>query len=146
MAVKTNQKHLLIVEDDRGRKEFILDNPVYSIGRQSDCDIRLFSHFVSRRHATLVQRAREDGSDYYQIVDGDLNGKSSANGISINGRKVHAHELHDEDEIIFGPQVRAVYFLLNPNSLPTETTDEWDITLTSANGFDPELEETNLLD
>jgi len=145
MAVETQQKHLLILEDNQGRKEFSLEKSVYSIGRQSDCDIRLFSHFVSRHHATLVRREHEDGSYYYRIVDGDLNGKPSANGLLINGRKLHAHDLQDEDEIVFGPQVRAVYYLVNPDSLAIESTDEWDVTLTSANTSE-ELEEIHYLE
>ncbi|MGV0108305.1 hypothetical protein NSTCB13_07237 [Nostoc sp. DSM 114160] len=33
MAAETNENHLLIIEDDQGRKEFSLEHPVYSIGR-----------------------------------------------------------------------------------------------------------------
>nr|WP_210404187.1 hypothetical protein [Chroococcidiopsis sp. TS-821] len=33
MALQPNQNHILIVEDDQGRKEFNLDAPVYSLGR-----------------------------------------------------------------------------------------------------------------
>jgi pSer/pThr/pTyr-binding forkhead associated (FHA) protein len=43
MATVTNGKHLLIIEDNQGRKEFLLENLVYSIGRDHDCHIRLFS-------------------------------------------------------------------------------------------------------
>jgi hypothetical protein len=56
---------------------------VYSIGRDPRCDIRLFSQFVSRRHATLVRLPREDGSSFYRIVDGDAKGKPSANGLQL---------------------------------------------------------------
>jgi pSer/pThr/pTyr-binding forkhead associated (FHA) protein len=131
MAAQSNQNHLLIIEDDKGRKEFPLDGPVYSIGRDPKCDIRLFSQFVSRRHATLVRRQREDGSPYYRIVDGNLKGKPSANGLLINGRKLQAHDLDDEDEVIFGPQVSAKYYLLKRDSVPTGPPDEFDITLIS---------------
>lgn len=61
MAALGNQNHLLIIEDDKGRKEFTLGESTYSIGRDPKSDIRLFSQFVSRHHATLVQRHREDG-------------------------------------------------------------------------------------
>ncbi len=127
------QNHLLIIEDDQGRKEFTLDGPIYSIGRDSKCDIRLFSQFVSRRHAMLVQVPRKDGSTYYQIVDGDSNGKSSANGLLINGRKLSTHDLRNEDEIIFGPQVRAIYYMLSRETLTTGPQDEWDVTLIGPN-------------
>jgi pSer/pThr/pTyr-binding forkhead associated (FHA) protein len=53
---ETNDQYLLIVEDDKGRKEIPLGKAMYSIGRDPKSDIRLFSQFVSRRHATLVRR------------------------------------------------------------------------------------------
>lgn len=133
MASQLNQNHLLIIEDDQGRKEFDLDGPVYSIGRDPRCDIRLFSQFVSRRHATLVRLPREDGSSYYRIVDGDSKGKPSANGLLINGSKTLAHDLKNEDEIVFGPQVRAIYYLLRRDSIPSGPVDEYDVTLIGPN-------------
>jgi len=133
MASQPNQNHLLIIEDDQGRKEFNLDGPVYSIGRDARCDIRLFSQFVSRRHATLVRLPREDGSCYYRIVDGDSKGKPSANGLLINGRKLPAHDLSNEDEIVFGPQVRAIYYLLSRDTIPSGPLDEYDVTLIGPN-------------
>ncbi|MBE9127909.1 MULTISPECIES: FHA domain-containing protein [unclassified Coleofasciculus] len=133
MVFKANQNHLLIVEDERGRKEVTLEEPVYSMGRDEKSDIRLFSQFVSRRHATLVRREREDGSNYYQIVDGNLKGQTSSNGILINGKKLPSHDLEDEDEIVFGPQVSARYYVLKRDSIPTGPPDEFDITLISPN-------------
>ncbi len=137
MTSASNQNHLLIIEDDQGRKEFNLDRPVYAIGRDPRSDIRLVSHFVSRRHATLVRLPQDDSFDgqsyYYRVVDGDSRGKLSANGLMINGRKVMAHDLKNEDEIIFGPQVRAIYYLLDRDSHPSGIADntEFDVTLIS---------------
>jgi pSer/pThr/pTyr-binding forkhead associated (FHA) protein len=127
------QNHLLIVEDDKGRREFILDSPIYSIGRDPKCDIRLISQFVSRRHATLVQLTHEDGSYYYRIVDGNLKGKPSANGLLVNGRKLQAHDLQNEDKIVFGPKVHAIYFFIQRDVVSTVPPDEFDITLISPN-------------
>ncbi|MBE9007598.1 FHA domain-containing protein [Fortiea sp. LEGE XX443] len=132
MTPETNENHLLILEDDQGRKEFPLENSVYSIGRDRDCNIRLVSQFVSRRHATLVRLPREQNSHsyYYRIVDGDAKGKPSANGLMINGRKIPAHDLKNEDEIVFGPQVRAIYYLLKNTQRSGQTdSSEYDITL-----------------
>lgn len=137
MTSAPHQSHLLIIEDEKGRREYTLDSPVYSIGRDPKCDIRLVSQFVSRRHATLVQLPNEDGSYYYRIVDGNLKGKPSANGLLINGRKLQAHDLHDQDRIIFGPQVQAVYYLLKRDSITTVPPDEYDITLISPNMAEP---------
>ncbi|MBC6474881.1 MAG: FHA domain-containing protein [Hormoscilla sp. GM102CHS1] len=128
MASSTQQTHKLIIEDDKGKREFTLSSPVYSIGRDAQCDIRLVSQFVSRRHATLVRLPHEDGSYYYRIVDGNLKGKSSANGILINSRKLVTHDLQNSDEIVFGPQVRAIYYLLEKESVASSPADEFDIT------------------
>ena len=98
----------------------------YSIGRDSNCDIRLLSKFVSRRHGTLERHERADGTYYYQITDGN-NGKPSANGLMINGRKRQTHILQDNDEIIFGPQVSITYTLV------IEAIDQFDITLINPN-------------
>lgn len=132
MTAEKSENHLLIIEDDQGRKEFPLTNPIYSIGRDKNCNIRLISQFVSRHHATLVRLPRKNSIDsyYYRIVDGDPKGRPSSNGLMINGRKIPAHDLKNEDEIIFGPQVRAIYYLLK-NTNPSGHTDasEYDITL-----------------
>lgn len=106
--------HLLIVEDDQGQWELLLEEPIYSIGRDPKCDIRLVSQFVSRRHATLVQFPHDDGlSYYYRMVDGNLRGKLSANGLLINGQKLSARDLQDRDEIVFAPKIKVIYRLID---------------------------------
>ncbi|MBD2626516.1 FHA domain-containing protein [Trichormus variabilis] len=132
MAAELNENHLLIIEDDQGRKEFPLENSVYSIGRDRNCSIRLISQFVSRHHATLVRfpRKNQNNGYYYRIIDGDSKGKPSANGLVINGRKLPTHNLKNEDEIVFGPQVRAIYYVLKNTRLSGQTDAcEYDITL-----------------
>ncbi|MDX2230435.1 MAG: FHA domain-containing protein [Leptolyngbyaceae cyanobacterium bins.349] len=105
-------KHLLIIEDGLGGlQRHVLNAPLYSIGRDPKCDIRLSSQFVSRRQATLVKITDDHGQFYYRIVDGVPKGRTSSNGMLINGRKILACDLQDQDEIIFGPHVRAVYRL-----------------------------------
>jgi len=129
---ESDEQHLLIIEDDQGRKEFPLEESFYSIGRNTDCDIRLISQFVSRHHATLIRVPKQDSSEnyYYQIIDGDLQGKHSANGLLINGHKMSGHKLKNEDEFVFGPQVRAIYYLLKKCEYLGHTdASEYDITL-----------------
>jgi pSer/pThr/pTyr-binding forkhead associated (FHA) protein len=133
MALNHKLSNILIVEDSKGRREIVLDGSVYSIGRDPKCDIRLSSQFVSRHHATLVQLPKDDDTFYYRIVDGNLKGKPSANGMLINGRKLLAHDLRNEDEIVFGPQARAIYYQLKRDSQSTFPPDEFDITLISPN-------------
>ncbi|MFG6102238.1 FHA domain-containing protein [Leptothoe sp. EHU-05/26/07-4] len=114
--------NILIVEDSQGIREIVLDSSVYSLGRDAKCNIRLASKFVSRHHATLVQLPRDDETYYYQIVDGNLKGKPSANGLLINGRKLMAYDLKNEDEIVFGTQARAIYYQLERD---TTSPDEF---------------------
>lgn len=136
MVIHNKLSNILIVEDSKGRREIVLDGSVYSIGRDPKCDIRLSSQFVSRHHATLVQLPKDDDTFYYRIVDGNLKGKPSANGMLINGRKLLAHDLMNEDEIVFGPQARAIYYQLRRDSQSTLPPDEFDITLISPNMVD----------
>lgn len=103
-------QHSLIVEDDRGSREFLLENEVYTIGKGAHFDIPIYSNFVSHTHATLVQKFLEDGRYYYQIIDGDPLGKKSIGGILINGRKLQDYNLQDEDEIVFTSGVKAKYY------------------------------------
>ncbi|MDX2243638.1 MAG: FHA domain-containing protein [Leptolyngbyaceae cyanobacterium bins.302] len=104
--------HLLIVTDDKGRRELSLEAPFYSIGRGPRCDIRLRTQFASRCHATLIQLRNDDDDFNYRIIDGAPKGKPSANGIIVNGRKVLSRDLQHEDEIVFGPKCSAVYYIL----------------------------------
>ena len=127
MAAQPTSTHKLKIKDDEGHRQFTLKSATYTIGRSPGCDIQLFSLFVSRRQATLERGRREDGSDYYQIIDGDLQGKPSCNGLVVNGHKIKTHVLEDKDEIIFGPQVSAIY------CLEREAVDEFDITLINPN-------------
>jgi pSer/pThr/pTyr-binding forkhead associated (FHA) protein len=133
MAVKPakhREEHVLIVIDGKGQKEIVLEELTYSLGRGQQCDIRLNSQFVSRHHATLVKRSREDGNDYYRIVDGDSEGKASVNGLLVNGRKVLFHDLKDGDKVVFGPQVVAIYQHRQFDVFPTiPPEDPFDITL-----------------
>lgn len=127
---------ILIVEDSQGRREICLDSSVYSIGRDPKCDIRLASQFVSRHHATLVQLPKDEKKTLYRIVDGNLKGKPSANGMLINGRKVQSHNLVNEDEIVFGPQAKAIFYQLARDTFSGVAPDEFDITLISPNMVD----------
>ncbi|HEY9653070.1 MAG TPA: FHA domain-containing protein [Coleofasciculaceae cyanobacterium] len=140
MAEQQSQTHLLIVEDDNGRREFLLEKDVYFVGKSPDCHLRLSSPFVSRRHATLERFENSNGTYRYQITDGYPNGKPSANGIIINGRKVTNHNLQDKDEIIFGPHVRVTYHLLKRESVVSAPDDEFDITLISPSMIDEDEE------
>jgi len=100
----------LIIEDEEGRREVVLDGDHYSIGRDPKANICLRSQFASRHHATLTRTSNEDGTFTYRIVDGALNGKPSTNGLLINGQRCQERELGHDDVIVFGPRVRAIFY------------------------------------
>lgn len=126
MALESSQNHVFVIEDEHGRRELRLEEVTYSIGRDPKCDLRIASQFVSRRHATLLQLPNDDGTHYYRIVDGTLRGTPSANGLLINGRKLRTHDLQNGDEVIFGSQARATYYLLEGDTALTEGRDNFD--------------------
>ena len=109
-ATPPSQHHILAVEDRDGKREHRLGAPKYFIGRDIANDICLNSQFASRYHALLLRvPAKVEGDYFYRILDGDLEGKPSTNGLLVNGEKVKACELHSGDVISFGPDAKAIY-------------------------------------
>ncbi len=124
------KRHSLIIEDEKGRREYILKAASYSLGRSPRCQIQVQSRFVSRYHATLERCVNHQGDSFYRIIDGDGKERLSANGFLINGRKVSSHNLRHGDEIVFGPQVFAIYEYNNIKDEVTYTEGNMlDITL-----------------
>ncbi|EDX71669.1 FHA domain protein [Coleofasciculus chthonoplastes PCC 7420] len=125
-ASDAQESHLLLVQDDEGRRIVPLDAEVYSLGRSPNCDIRLFSMFVSNQHATLRRIALDDGSYCYKIMDGNLQGQPSTNGILVNGRKISAYELKDSDHVMFSGSsgVSAKYYRLKPEDKRLKSEDK----------------------
>ncbi|MGK7930513.1 MAG: EAL domain-containing protein [Microcystaceae cyanobacterium] len=107
-------RYILILEDQTSRRMITLDGDKYTIGRQNESSIILKSRKASRQHATLVRKTNTKTRQYsYWIVDGDLEGKRSHNGIFINGDKCLIHELKDGDLINFGCEVNASYHIMS---------------------------------
>ncbi len=107
----------LLIEDDWGRREVLLEKDEYVLGRDPKGDIQLHSQFASRQHATLRRITTPEGEDGYQIRDGDPTGKPSTNGLLINGRKLSKKDLVAGDVVVFGPGVQITYNVtskLNP--------------------------------
>ncbi|MBL1175123.1 tetratricopeptide repeat protein [Pantanalinema sp. GBBB05] len=103
------QQPLVVLEDDWGTREILLEQEQYTIGRDPKSDICLHSQFASRQHAVLTRLRQPDGSYTYHIRDGNLAGKPSTNGLIINGHKQQSRDLQAEDMIVFGPQVQAIF-------------------------------------
>jgi pSer/pThr/pTyr-binding forkhead associated (FHA) protein len=112
MMISFGQTHLLILQDDTGRREFTLTEPRYILGRDLLCSICLVSKFVSRHHAVVEQICQADGTFSYRISDSDGKGGRSANGMLINGRKLRSHLLVNEDVVTFGPGIFVRYYTL----------------------------------
>jgi len=109
--------HYLLVEDPKGLRSIPLTATTYSLGRNPNNGIVLRSHLVSRQHALLLRVPMPELTQHlFRIIDGNLQGKRSTNGILINGKRKFSHILEHGDEIIFSRDVRAVYqILLDPS-------------------------------
>jgi predicted component of type VI protein secretion system len=70
-----------------------LQRPVVLIGRHVDCDARIESAKISRRHCTIAMA-------YDRVILRDL---GSRNGIRVNGRVVEEVRLQAGDEVAIGP-------------------------------------------
>ena len=116
-------RHIFVIEDQKARRIIALDEPTYSIGRQSSNDIVIYDRVVSRHHATLIRiKPSPNNESYsYRILDGDLEGNRSTNGLiingqareSINGQASESHDLKHGDVILFGSQSKASYYIVS---------------------------------
>lgn len=120
-------RHLLVVDDAAGRRSIHLEAATYSIGRDTTNSIVLHSKVVSRQHAILLRVTSPDSIHYlFRIVDGDLGGKRSTNGLLINGQRCYSHDLKQNDLIVFGGDVKARYYAVS-NLTDEEFADFSDI-------------------
>ncbi|MCI3281123.1 FHA domain-containing protein [Synechococcus sp. PCC 6717] len=106
-------RHLLVLEDTAGRRPILLEAATYSIGRDPTNSIVLHSKMVSRQHGLLLRVTSPESNSYlFRLIDGDLQGKRSTNGILVNGQRTISHDLRSGDMIVFGGDVRARYLTL----------------------------------
>ena len=73
--------------------QIALHRPVLLIGRHLDCDVRIGSQKISRRHCCVAMA-------YDRVLIRDL---GSRNGVRVNGRLVDETRLHPGDELAIGP-------------------------------------------
>ncbi|AFZ46388.1 diguanylate cyclase/phosphodiesterase with PAS/PAC sensor(s) [Cyanobacterium stanieri PCC 7202] len=112
----TDFQHLLTIEYDNKQKSIVLNNEVYSIGRHSSNTIVIHDPTISRYHCTILPVKYKENKDkkVFWIIDGDLKGNRSANGLYVNGNKCLSHELKSGDAIYIGGQkVFASYSLVD---------------------------------
>ena len=89
---------LIMFREDGKRRVFPLRSSATTIGRKTDCDIRIPLVEVSRRHAEIA--VDDDGA-----VLKDL---GAANGTFLNNRRVTEEDLEPGDQILIGPVVFTV--------------------------------------
>ncbi|MDX1978494.1 MAG: FHA domain-containing protein [Pseudanabaenaceae cyanobacterium bins.68] len=103
--------HTLLITDAKGSRTFVLSGLKYTIGRDESNDIQLHSRFVSRQHAVMLRvPAPEPGKYSFRIIDGDVSGKPSVNGVLLNHQqKISSHVLCHGDIITLAPNVQLIY-------------------------------------
>ncbi|MEI6328351.1 MAG: FHA domain-containing protein [Pseudanabaena sp. ELA645] len=110
---ETQVSHTLLITDAKGSRKLVLDGLKYTIGRDVNNNIQLYSRFVSRHHAVLLRVPEEGGKYLYRIIDGDLAGKPSVNGVIINHymKIPSSYDLRNGDVIILAPNVELTYLI-----------------------------------
>ena len=125
MLETETSNHLLVVEEPGFRKTITLEKASYTAGRHSENDIIFSSQKTSRYHATFVRRTEMKSNSFsYWIIDGNLQGNRSRNGIFVNGKKCLVHELKHGDIIKFSNDVKARYHILSNLSEAIENSTE----------------------
>ena len=125
MIAQERQKirHLLVIKDRRGKRAIPLTQDIYSLGRSQDNSIVLYSSSVSRQHATIARRVNSTNQlSPFEIIDGNLEGIPSTNGLLINGVKRDRSLLQHGDFIELGHGVKITYYTLF-NLLDREFTE-----------------------
>jgi diguanylate cyclase (GGDEF)-like protein len=108
-------RHILVIEDQKARRIVALEQSTYSVGRESSNDIVIYDRIVSRHHATLlrIKKSPRHDSYFYRIIDGDLEGNKSTNGLIINGKHCESHNLKHGDVILLGNKAKLSYYILS---------------------------------
>lgn len=103
-------QHWLEIEDNQGQRTIILEATTCTVGRDSTNTIVLYSMLVSRQHAILLRMTTPDtDSHFFRLIDGNLQGKRSTNGIKVNSQTCFSHDLKHGDLIVFAGEVNARY-------------------------------------
>jgi len=133
-------RHFLVIEDNQGKRLFPLRAASYSLGRDSRNSIILHSKSISRQHALLLRitlSSSESGHYVFRVLDGNLRGKRSTNGLFVNGERCLSHDLRHGDLIEFGTPSVSVHYhtLTNLSDLEYQSLCEADEPLGLLNDF-----------
>ncbi len=109
----TKERHVLVVNDGK-RRAIALAAAAYSIGRDPSNAIVLNADTVSRQHAMLMRLPVPGTGQYrYRLIDGNSQGKPSANGVFVNDKQCRSHDLTPGDLIRFGQTLEASYLAVS---------------------------------
>ncbi len=102
MTSPTHRYHLLHVEDACGGQTYYLNAATLSIGRDSSNAIQIIDPLVSRHHAMLIRMPSQTSQYSYHLVDGNVDGRLSKNGIFVNQKACKRKLLSTGDHIQLG--------------------------------------------
>ena len=89
----------LVMFNEQGRRrDFLLKDGATTIGRKTDCDIRIPVGEVSRLHAEVL--ADEDGATVRDL--------GASNGTYVNNQRITDEDLEPGDHLMIGPVVFVV--------------------------------------
>lgn len=105
--------HLLVIKEGEQQQTVVLEAATYSIGRHPANSIVLNVGTVSRQHALLLRiHEPKTGNHFFRVIDGNIQGRRSRNGLWINGKRRFSHDLKDQEVISFGEDIQATYHLV----------------------------------
>lgn len=102
MANSMQEYHLLHVTDQEGERTYHLNVAAVSIGRDSSNGIVIADPRVSRHHAMLIRMPSQTHQYAYELIDGDLEGCLSQNGVYVNQVACQRRILFTGDRIRIG--------------------------------------------
>jgi pSer/pThr/pTyr-binding forkhead associated (FHA) protein len=107
------ERHVLVINDNQ-RRAVALEAAAYSVGRDPSNAIVIDVETISRQHAILLRVPVPGKNEYrYRVIDGNFEGKSSANGVFINDKKSSTRDLANGDVIRFGQTIEASYLVVS---------------------------------
>ena len=127
MRVNENLKDLLIIKYGKIERQVVLTDEIYSIGRHSSNKIVIDNARISRVHCTIlpVKYEGRNQQELYWIIDGDLQGNRSANGIYVNNNKSLSHELKSGDVVKLGNEEVLIHYLVGNIKNYDEQQKQW---------------------
>jgi pSer/pThr/pTyr-binding forkhead associated (FHA) protein len=107
------ERHVLVINDSQ-RRAVALEAAAYSLGRDLSNAIVLDVDTISRQHAILLRVPIPGKNQYrYRVIDGNFEGKPSANGVFVNENKISTRDLVNGDVIRFGQTIEASYLVVS---------------------------------